>query len=162
MLLNHLKVSHKLSGLAVLVIIGVSLIVFVSLFSLRESLLENRKTQTQFLIESAYSILDNYHQRFMKGELTEQEAKKQSLANIASLRYGDNGYFWINNTQEKMIMHPIKPELDGKDMSQTKDKKGKKLFLEFTDIVAKKGSGFVHYYWPKPGGHLMVLRNSLL
>ena len=40
--------------------------------------------------------------------------KKRALNDIEALRYGDNGYFWINNTHYKMIMHPIKEEYDGK------------------------------------------------
>ena len=30
------------------------------------------------------------------------------------MRYGKNGYFWINDLNYKMVMHPIKPQLDGK------------------------------------------------
>ncbi len=40
--------------------------------------------------------------------------KKEVLYNIKNLRYGKNGYFWINDMNYKMIMHPVKPELNGK------------------------------------------------
>ena len=48
-------------------------------------------------------------------------------------------------------MHPYKPELDGKDLTEFNDKKGKRLFVEMARIVEKNGAGFVGYYWPKPG-----------
>ncbi len=51
----------------------------------------------------------------------------------------------------KMVMHPIKPELDGHDLSTFKDPNGKLLFVDFVDVVRKDGSGFVAYEWPKPG-----------
>ncbi|MDE2586366.1 MAG: methyl-accepting chemotaxis protein, partial [Betaproteobacteria bacterium] len=60
-------------------------------------------------------------------------------------------YFWVNDMTPRVLMHPIKPELEGKDMSGTKDAKGKVLFVEFVRIVKEQGAGFVDYLWPKPG-----------
>ena len=34
-----------------------------------------------------------------------------------------------------MVMHPIKPELDGKVLNQLKDKNGKLLFVEVNTLV---------------------------
>jgi len=150
-MLSQFKVGHKLWGIAALVFTGTALIAFISLLSLRTSLLDDRKVQTQFLVESAYSILENYHQRFTSGQLSEPEAKQQALENIGALRYGDNGYFWINDMQPKMVLHPIKPELNGKDLSLAEDNNGKKLFVEFVRAVSRQGGGFVDYYWSKPG-----------
>jgi len=50
-----------------------------------------------------------------------------------------------------MVMHPIKPEMNGNDLSAYKDPNGKLLFVDFVDTVKKSGSGFVPYEWPKPG-----------
>jgi methyl-accepting chemotaxis protein len=75
--------------------------------------------------------------------------QKEALSTIASMRYGKTGYFWVNDKSPKMIMHPIKPSLNGKDLSSVKDKKGKYLFKEMADIASSKGSGFVKYYWHK-------------
>ena len=69
----------------------------------------------------------------------------------AALRYGNNDYFWINDMHPKMVMHPIKPEMNGNDLSAYKDPNGKLLFVDFVDAVKKSGSGFVPYEWPKPG-----------
>jgi methyl-accepting chemotaxis protein len=87
--------------------------------------------------------LEAAEQRFM------EDAKKA----IAQLRYGPKGndYFWINDMGPKMVMHPIKPALDGKDLSQNKDPNGKRLFVEFVNVCRKKGEGFVDYMWPMPG-----------
>ena len=51
----------------------------------------------------------------------------------------------------KMVMHPIKPELDGTDLTDNKDPNGKHLFVEFVKTVKSSGGGFVPYMWPKPG-----------
>ena len=151
MFLSQLNVGQKLWGLTLVVFAGTALIVFVSLLSLRSSLMADRQSEIEYLVDSAHSILNDFYQRNVKGELSEQEAKKGALQGIASMRYGDNGYFWVNDMKSRMVMHPIKPALDGKDLSQLKDPNGKKIFVEFSDTVAKSGSGFVDYIWPKPG-----------
>ncbi|EKD27093.1 MAG: hypothetical protein ACD_79C00882G0001 [uncultured bacterium] len=50
-----------------------------------------------------------------------------------------------------MIMHPIKPTLDGKPLLNMKDENGVYLFVEFNNICESNGSGWVQYSWPKPG-----------
>lgn len=59
-------------------------------------------------------------------------------------------YIWVNSFDAVMLMHPIKDKMEGKDMKSMPDSTGKFFFLEFT-TVAKKGGGWVKYYWPKPG-----------
>jgi len=61
------------------------------------------------------------------------------------------GYIWIQDLNAVVLMHPIKPSLDGKDMSGFADKDGTLLFLNFSDICAEHGAGWVPYVWPKPG-----------
>ncbi len=65
------------------------------------------------------------------------------------LRYGDEGkdYFWITDMHPTMVMHPYLPELDGQDLTNYEDQRGKKLFVAFVDAVRENGSGFVDYYW---------------
>src|SRR5262249_4051972 len=58
---------------------------------------------------------------------------------------------WINDMHPRMVMHPIKAELNGQDLSDNKDPTGKRLFVEFVETVKRQGSGFVRYQWPKPG-----------
>lgn len=50
-----------------------------------------------------------------------------------------------------MIMHPIKPALDGTDLSNIKDPNGVKLFVEFANVCKRDGQGYVDYMWEKPG-----------
>jgi methyl-accepting chemotaxis protein len=80
--------------------------------------------------------------------------QQESIADfIGALRYGpeNKDYFWINDIHPRMVMHPYKPELNGKDLSESKDPNGKRLFVEFVKVCREKGEGFVDYYWPKYG-----------
>jgi methyl-accepting chemotaxis protein len=86
-------------------------------------------------------------------EVAEARLQKNSAAIIENLRYGpeNKDYFWINDTQPVMIMHPYKPQLNGKNLSASKDPNGKKLFVEMVTVCKENGEGFVDYHWPKYG-----------
>lgn len=113
------------------------------------SLINAKKNNVQTQVSTAYSVAKYYHSRIT--ELGEEQAKKAALETIANLRYNKN-YFFILDSKAVIVLHPIKPQLTGKDLSDFKDPNGKKLFTEFARIANKKPEGgFVDYMWPKPG-----------
>jgi len=77
--------------------------------------------------------------------------KDEAKAVIKNLRYGSDGYFWINDFEPRMVMHPTNPKLDGQLLKESKDPNGKYLFNEFVKVAKESGKGFVDYMWPKPG-----------
>ncbi len=79
------------------------------------------------------------------------EMKARAMAQVGKMRLADGNYFWITDTKPTMIMHPIKPELDGQDLTNSKDTRGTLLFVEMAKIATNKGEGVVDYYWGKPG-----------
>jgi signal transduction histidine kinase len=67
-------------------------------------------------------------------------------------RFGDGqGYVWVQDLDAKMLMHPIKPSLDGKALSGVKDSNGVLFFVAFSETAEDEGAGWVGYLWPKPG-----------
>jgi len=78
------------------------------------------------------------------------EMKAEALQQVAKMRLSDGNYFWINDASPRMIMHPIKPALDGRDLADFKDTKGKFLFREMASVAKAKGEGYVDYFWGKP------------
>lgn len=86
-------------------------------------------------------------------ETAAEQLKKDVSENIKNIRYGPESkdYFWINDTQPIMIMHPYKPELEGSHLGEYKDPSGKHLFVEFVRVCLEKGEGYVDYYWPRYG-----------
>jgi signal transduction histidine kinase len=71
---------------------------------------------------------------------------------IAPIRfYSDNsGYFYVYDAKCVNIAHATQPELQGKNLYDYKDAKGKLVIRALAD-AAKKGGGFVDFYWLKPG-----------
>ncbi len=104
------------------------------------------KEQTGFIL----SIMEGEYEKY-KDTMPEDQLKEIIRNAVESTRYGKSGYFWINDLDTNMVMHPIKPSLNGKNLSKLKDKNGKFFFTEFVKVVNSSGSGFVDYLWPKPG-----------
>ena len=107
---------------------------------------EQLKLQTNFL----FSILESEYIK-LKDVLSEDALKQRLKSIVDATRYGDSGYFWVNDTNAVMVIHPIKPALNGKDLSAFKDDAGKQIFSEFAALAKKEGEGFVDYVWAKPG-----------
>ena len=104
------------------------------------------KEQTNFLL----SILESEHEK-LKDTLSEEALQYRLKTIINATRYGNSGYFWVNDINAVIVTHPIKPALNGKDMVDYQDKGGKRIFKEFADVAKNNGEGFVDYVWPKPG-----------
>ncbi len=146
-----LTIKGKLIAILVVSLIGLLVASGISLLSERSMLLEDRKAKTRNLVEATVGVIASFHALQAGGSMAEEEAKAAAIRTIKTLRYDQKEYFWINDMKPAMIMHPIKPELDGKDLSTNKDPTGKLLFVEFVNMVKANGAGFVEYLWPKPG-----------
>jgi signal transduction histidine kinase len=73
---------------------------------------------------------------------------------------GDLYVFAVDMTKLTLLSHPMNPALVGKDQSGMKDVKGKMFFIEFVNLAKGAGSGWVDYYWPKPGDKTPVLKST--
>jgi methyl-accepting chemotaxis protein len=155
-----LRIGQKLGLLTASAIVGVAALTAIFLFSERKLIMEERQASVRQVVESAHGLLVHYHALAAKGALTEPQAKEQAMQAIRGLRYSGSEYFWINDMQPRMVMHPISPALDNKDLSSNKDATGKQLFVAFVDIVKAKGAGFVPYLWAKPGSDKPVPKVS--
>jgi len=114
-----------------------------------KNIYDQKKEMISELTNSAWNILAKFEADEKKGLLTRDQAQKAVIAQIHSLHYGNKmkDYFWINDMHPKMIIHPYRIDLNGKDLSDFKDPEGKKLFVEMVETVKKDGAGFVDYMW---------------
>jgi methyl-accepting chemotaxis protein len=146
-----MTVGRKIYALIGLSFIGVVGITILDSRELASSLNLQKQIELRHLTELALGIVKEEHAAAQKGDLLVADAQKRALARIATLRYGSNDYFWVNDMHPRMVMHPMKPEMNGNDISTFKDPNGKALFVDFVNVVRKDGAGFVPYEWPKPG-----------
>lgn len=112
--------------------------------------------KTQHIVESTLGTVEYFYELEKSGQLTTEQAQNQAKSALSKLRYGRNDYVWINDLNPTMIMHPMSPALDGKDLSGYKDPDGIEIFNEFVRTAKQQGSGFVSYRWPMPGASAPV------
>jgi methyl-accepting chemotaxis protein len=149
--LGRLTTSKKLGILAAIGLASLATIMAASAYGLRATLDREKEAATRHVVELAHGVIARYHALSVQKVMGEAEARAAAIAEIKALRYDDDDYFWINDFQPRMVVHPIKPELDGTDLSETRDPTGKRLFVEFAAVARRSGAGFVQYLWPKPG-----------
>ncbi|WP_245957931.1 methyl-accepting chemotaxis protein [Marinomonas piezotolerans] len=148
MTLNDISVRKKLWGLIGLLIALLLAFEVVAYTSLYRELLDDRKAQVKEQVESAYSLISYYESQ--SDQLGLETAQQQAKQAIAALRYGNGGYFWINDYQHTLIMHPLKPQLNGKDLTNTQDASGQFHWQAMVNVVTKEGEGYVEYTYKGP------------
>ncbi len=137
--------------LPTLIAIGLFLAVIwgIILPSFENTLLERKRELIHELTNSAWSILASYERDEQSGFLTHEQAQAQAIVRIESLRYGEEGkdYFWIQDMQPRMIMHPYRSDLNGQDLTSFTDPRGVPIFVEFAQLVRREGEGYIDYVW---------------
>ncbi|MGE4294547.1 MAG: methyl-accepting chemotaxis protein [Campylobacterales bacterium] len=146
-----MTLKAKLGLLIVLMAIGLVVLGLVLLLNLESAMMEDRKAKLSGVVDTASSVVAFYHEREKSGELSREEAQSRAMKAVKALRYDGQEYFWINDMQPRMVMHPFNPKLDGQDLSTNRDPNGLALFVEMVKTVQAQDAGFVNYFWPKPG-----------
>ncbi len=142
----------KIMTISVISVFAMLIVTFTYYIPLMENrLTEGKESGTRNSVEVAYGIIASFDKLAVKGEMSRDEAQKHAKDMLKNIRYHEREYFWINDLEPRMIMHPNVPALDGKNLSDYKDPNGKLLFMEFVKVANSGGGGFVSYMWPKPG-----------
>ncbi|MDP9902336.1 methyl-accepting chemotaxis protein [Variovorax ginsengisoli] len=157
---GSLSIAKKLGILTVSAIVGVLALTAVFLVSERQMILDERQASVRQVVEVAHGVVTYYHGLASKGAMSEVEARQQAMQALKAMRYSGSEYVWINDMTPRMVMHPVNPALDNKDLSGNQDPTGKRLFMEFVKTVETSGAGFVPYLWAKPGNDKPVPKIS--
>ncbi len=157
-MLESLKISTRMLLMVLLAVIGMAIVGAIGLKNLHSNLLDDRYQKTQELVEAAKSIAVYYHKQAEDGHMTMDEAKAKALHGIEQLRYAGDNYFWANDFNGVLLMHPHRAKQIGTSMVGIKKKDGTvytdvtgvPLYQKFAD-VARAGGGFVEYMGRAPG-----------
>jgi methyl-accepting chemotaxis protein len=145
------KILNKILSISIAtVLVMILAVVFYVLPSMEKHLMDEKQDATKGQVESAYTLIESYLQDVKDGKLNVEDAKAKVLENLKDMRYQGNEYFFVIDFEPKTIMHPIRPELNGKFAGDIKDPAGKALFVEMAKVAKEKDAGFVEYQWTKP------------
>ena len=145
------SIAGRINLLIAFAIVCQIAIVAYQLVEYREGIWNQRRHELTNLAALAMSIANSEYSAAQAGLQSDAAAQSNAKQRIGALRYNASDYFWINDKTPLMVMHPIKPEMNGNDLSYYKDATGKLMFVAMVDVVRQNGSGFVDYRWPRPG-----------
>ncbi len=149
--IKNIRAGHKM-------IIGYSLITMILLISMvfflnpyiNNKIDDLMKSRTKANLEVGYSVLNHFYEESQKGNLTEEDAKKLAMQTIKDMRYLDENYYWVNDYDAIIIVHPFFPELERVGNDSLSDTSISNLFKIFAKVVKEKNEDFVFYKWSKP------------
>lgn len=146
------SITTKLRLVAVtstLILIAVASYISYDKYQLNQ---ENRALAVKQNVEIAHSILQWAQQLEASGAQTREQAQQLAKQAIETIRYSGQEYFWLQDSDAKVVMHPIRKDLNGKDASDIKDADGQAIFVLFAQRASQnEAGGTVAYQWPKPG-----------
>jgi len=155
------KILTKILSISVatiaMMVLGVMLYV---LPFMQNKLMDEKMQATKSVVEVAHAVIEGNYAAVKAGTKTLEQGQADALKQVGELRYQGNEYFWVNDMDTKVLMHPIRPEMIGKTQHENKDPNGKRLYVEFVNVCKEKGEGVVDYMWAKPGSTQAVPKIS--
>ncbi|MGV2988036.1 cache domain-containing protein [Vibrio sp. E150_011] len=122
----------------------------------RESLIRSKESTLKDTVELAFDAIEY---AYNDPDLSEAEAQSQVRDILDRLRYGTDGYFFAYDETGTNLVHPILPELVGKNLLDLQDQDGNHL-IETLLFQAQSGGGFHQYLWQKPSTGEIVTKLS--
>ncbi|MET1754163.1 methyl-accepting chemotaxis protein [Novosphingobium sp. RD2P27] len=149
--MKKLRIRHRLFVITVAIALGMILVTGLSLTRLDSAMRNGVADRTKKIVETGHSIVAYYEAEERAGRMSKEQAQAAALSALKVMRYGDNDYLFVTDHQPRMLMHPMKPEMDGTDVGGQVDIDGVYPFRAMSSTVKASGEGVVGYRWPKPG-----------
>ncbi|WP_428738400.1 cache domain-containing protein [Sulfurimonas sp.] len=90
-----------------------------------------------------------------KNQLSKKQLKEKIVNYIRTHRYGkeSDGYYFVYDFNSRLVLHPIKPSIEGISLKKVKDADGVYYINEMVQVAKEDGSGTVKYRWKNPSSN---------
>ncbi|WP_420591637.1 methyl-accepting chemotaxis protein [Bacterioplanoides sp.] len=150
--MQNLSVSTRLALLVAVSLVALITLKTMSLLDWRATMIDDRKIELHALVDTAYSVVNNQYKMSRTGLIDEQQAQKQAISLIEDMKYEGNEYFFIVDSDVRMIANGGSSASVGKNMSHVVTDEGVRVFSEMARVASRPGGADVFSYkWPKPG-----------
>ena len=147
---ESLTVARRLALMLLVALAGMVLLALAALYENRDDMREGYARNVRSQIELATGVLAHFHGLEQAGALGREAAQQAAKETLRGLRYQNNEYFFVLDLELNMLMHPLRPALEGK-LADLKDSAGKHFVREMVTLARAQGQGFVDYTWPRSG-----------
>ena len=108
------------------------------------------KQELKDKVSIAYNIVEHWYEEYQAGNISEEEAQENAKKVLSVMRWGSDGYVFVNTTDYVTIVHSS-PKLIGVNLENLKDPDGVLIIKDLTDMAKNQGETFLRYKWHKPG-----------
>ena len=145
------SISAKLIVMAAAGAICMVMVAVTVLLIGRSELIAERTEKAHAIVDSVWSIADNFRRAAETGAMTEDEAKARFFAASAAIRFeGGVNYIFIYNSDTGIcVSNSGNPPMLGKNVSSLRDSNGLPFASMMVDIAKQKGEGTVRYSFPR-------------
>jgi methyl-accepting chemotaxis protein len=159
--MNNVKVQTKLIIVMLTTIVALVLCAVISSESMKQlqsKALETLETderasydeQIKQQVDNVISLCQTIYDQYQAGVYTEEEAKKLAADEIRQLRYGDAGYFWVDQYDGTNVVL-LGNDTEGTNRMETKDANGYQMVKEIIRVGQEADGGYTDYVFPKEG-----------
>ncbi len=159
--MNNIKVRTKLVIVMVIALIALALCAVISNTSLSGlgdnalDIIENDMRssydeQIKAQVDNVISLCQSIYNRYEKGEYTLDEAEKLAADQIRDLRYGNNGYFWVD-TYDGTNVVLLGNDTEGTNRMDAVDTNGFAYMQAIINAGKQEDGGFTDYVFPREG-----------
>ena len=148
--LTQLPVRVRILILTIVSIVGLVILSGSALVRVKQRVIEGREEKLHSVVDLGVGIINRQFQLAREGKISETDAKKAAMEELASLPYSRYSGFLGFEQNGTLILAPEYQQLVGKDLSGLKDSEGTMLVQEMI-AVARHGGGFTHFRYPRPG-----------
>jgi methyl-accepting chemotaxis protein len=147
--LANVPLKRKFFAQTALVALGIIALAVIAARMQYVDLTDARRDGLKSQIEMAIAVVNGYAERAEKGEIHVETAKKSALHTLSTMRArGGVDDIYVTDQAPVMLMHPTRPDLVGKPLSDVLSPDGKRVFPAFA--TAAQAGGDVDYTWAKP------------
>lgn len=159
--MKNLKVVTKMSLIGLIVLAFAIFSVIFSIDSMNaiekqtikgeeESIRADYDNSIKSQVESVISLLDSYYADIQSGVYSQEEGMKLAAAKVRDLRYGEDGYFWVDQSDGVNVVL-LGSDTEGTNRMDTEDVTGYRMVEDFIKSSVEKGSYFCDYQFPREG-----------
>ncbi len=149
----RLSMNAKLCLVLSVMWLGLLVLAVWSAVQTRDMMLAERESGVRDIVQAAAGIADGYRRRVDSGLMTQEDAQRETLATIAAMRFGKDGYLTVFDARPVILMsgNTALKSILGQNVGNKRDPDGKLFYHEFI-ATGNAGGGFVHYIGTLPDG----------
>ncbi len=150
-----MSLKGRLTVSLLVTLIGLIVLGTFQALHLKQQLLADRKATLETAIDIAMTAIVDIQAQEANGAMGREEAQTLAKAVIRSMRYQGKEYFYIYDSKGMGVMHPVRPEYEGKSHWDRQDKSGAYTVRNLIKVALDK-SGYTETMTAKPGSDVQV------